>query len=90
MLLQIDPLLKAPGIKHPGAKFDTRQQAALRMGDYKIVTGPSVLGGWYKPESVECESKSILLIRCDISLFFSKIDFRIFITLLTARMIVNG
>lgn len=52
LLINIDPLL-AWGIKRPNSPFDTRQQAALRMGDMKLVTGPRVLGSWYKPTSIE-------------------------------------
>ena len=52
LLINIDPLLTF-GFKKHGAPFDTRQQAALRVGDMKVVTGPSMLGSWYKPLTVE-------------------------------------
>ena len=41
------------GLKKRGSPFDNRQQAALRVGDWKIVTGTTMMSGWYKPVSVE-------------------------------------
>jgi len=43
LLHNIDPLLPKYGFKKPGSLFDNRQTAALRVGDYKIVTGLPVL-----------------------------------------------
>ena len=53
MLYDIDPLMIKKGFKKSGSPFDNRQQAALRVGDYKIVTGTTLLSGWYKPVTVE-------------------------------------
>ena len=52
-MLYIDALVTKKGFKKSGSPFDNRQQAVLRVGDYKIVTGTTLLGGWYKPVSVE-------------------------------------
>ena len=44
LLHNIDPLYDPGGNRHPDSKFDNRIRAALRMGDYKIVTGnPGIL-----------------------------------------------
>ena len=37
------------GERKPGSPFDNRIQAALRVGDYKIITGMVFGDGWYKP-----------------------------------------
>ncbi|KAF6035834.1 hypothetical protein EB796_005859 [Bugula neritina] len=39
LLHNFDPLMPKFGFKKPGSPFDNRQTAALRVGDYKIVTG---------------------------------------------------
>ena len=53
MLYNIDPLSIKYGFKKKGSPFDNRLQAALRVGDMKILTGPTFGDGWYKPVSVE-------------------------------------
>ena len=49
LLYNIDPLTMKYGERKPGSPFDNRIQAALRAGDYKIITGMVLGAGWYKP-----------------------------------------
>ncbi|GFO11244.1 arylsulfatase b-like [Plakobranchus ocellatus] len=51
LLHNIDPLWPKLGEPHPGYAWDTRVRAALRMGDYKIITGDPGPGKWKKPPS---------------------------------------
>jgi len=62
LLHNIDPLLPKYGFKKPGSLFDNRQTAALRVGDYKIVTGLPVLSKWYKPDSVQGMQSYLLVL----------------------------
>ena len=39
ILHNIDPLFKPAGTPLPNVTFDTTQRAALRSGDWKIITG---------------------------------------------------
>ena len=39
LLHNIDPLYNPVGNLHPNSKFDNRIRAAIRVGDYKLVTG---------------------------------------------------
>lgn len=55
MLYNIDPLSIKYGFKKQGSPFDNRLQAALRVGDMKILTGITFGDGWYKPVSVQGE-----------------------------------
>ncbi|XP_067932442.1 arylsulfatase I-like [Watersipora subatra] len=49
LLHNYDPLMPSYGFKRRNSPFDNRQQAALRVGDYKIITGAPLADGWYKP-----------------------------------------
>ncbi|XP_067932396.1 arylsulfatase B-like [Watersipora subatra] len=51
LLHNYDPLMPSYGFKRKNSPFDNRLQAALRVGDYKIVTGAPLAGGWYTPNS---------------------------------------
>ncbi|KAF6035833.1 ARSI [Bugula neritina] len=53
LLHNIDPLMQKYGARKEGSPFDNRQTAALRVGDYKIVTGFPMQDGWYKPASLQ-------------------------------------
>lgn len=46
ILHNIDPLTPNVGKEKSNAKFDTRQRAALRHGDWKIITGDPGNGSW--------------------------------------------
>ena len=49
LLHNIDPLWKPRGKRHPDYAWDTRVRAALRSGDYKVITGDPGPGKWIKP-----------------------------------------
>ena len=62
MLYNIDPLSIKYGFKKRDSPFDNRLQAALRVGDMKILTGITFGDGWYKPVSVEGKRWSSLVL----------------------------
>ncbi|XP_061189374.1 arylsulfatase B-like [Saccostrea echinata] len=49
ILHNIDPLSKPKGQIWPNSPFDNRIRAALRMGDWKLVTGNPGNGSWIPP-----------------------------------------
>ena len=51
ILHNIDPMFKLKGKRHPGYAWDTRVRAALRSGDFKVITGNPGSGKWVKPPS---------------------------------------
>ena len=53
MLYNIDPLETQYGDMRRGSLFDNRIQAALRIGDMKILTGTPLGGGYYPPISTD-------------------------------------
>ena len=53
MLYNIDPLAAQYGDMKQGSPFDNRIQAALRVGDMKILTGTPLGGGYYPPTSTD-------------------------------------
>ena len=60
LLHNIDPLWERYGSKKEGSPFDNTQQAALRVGDWKIVTGTIENSGWYEPVSLEGSNQHIV------------------------------
>ena len=60
LLHNIDPLTKKKGKKLFPHTFDTRVRAAIRFGDYKLITGDPGNGSWIPPpemNSVRAEGK---------------------------------
>lgn len=52
ILHNIDPLMPLVGTEHRSWPFDVRQRAALRHGDWKIITGDPGNGSWIVPPTV--------------------------------------
>ncbi|ELU01579.1 hypothetical protein CAPTEDRAFT_176799 [Capitella teleta] len=49
ILHNIDPLMEPKGHARPNSTFDTRVRAAIRYGDWKLITGDPGNGSWIPP-----------------------------------------
>ena len=58
LLHNIDPLEEKVGKKLFPDTFDTRVRAAVRIGDYKLITGRPGDGSWVPPPEMDVSSES--------------------------------
>ncbi|XP_053381274.1 arylsulfatase B-like [Mercenaria mercenaria] len=59
LLHNIDPLYPASGQPLPNSTFNTTRRAALRVGDWKIITGDPGNGSWVPPPNMNLPAYGI-------------------------------